>query len=200
MRKKILIASLISFLFIGIIYFLILSVPSETEDKKADISFPAKTLDQIDNEDEGFSGVDTLINLLGRGDSAECKVWHDTDYGEIEGTMFIDKQDLRADFVTKSPDLTQDIPTSFIVLGNEMYYWSEIEGELYGVKGFVEKVSDSGNSPISANEKVRYQCNYWTNVDRSVFVAPSNIDWFDLDSVTEPVMEYGTIYEEEGEF
>jgi len=149
---------------------------------------------------EPLRGVGTLESLVAEGRPLECTIIYNApEYEEdIEGSYFIADDSVRGDFIVPSEEFEGDILSSIIVHDEKLYLWSEIEGKKYGVTtdaGDTEATDTQEAVPSDVN--VRYSCMSWNNVDRSVFIPPVDIIFQDSNEVTG---EFGTIYEEEGEF
>lgn len=187
----------------GFAYFALFSTPAfEDPVKRVDNlvdTTPSRDA-KVDNETEDLSGLATLSELQKLGKNIECTITYQPNEleSEIEGTYFVSEDGVRGDFLIDSPDFSSQILSSMIIVDDTMYLWTEIEGEAYGTKTDLSKESDASlktNEPVPLDDKVRYNCKTWENVDRTVFVPPSSVLFQDLDSLPKIDMEYGTIYE-----
>ncbi|MCD5381281.1 MAG: hypothetical protein LR008_01765 [Candidatus Pacebacteria bacterium] len=152
-------------------------------------------------ETQDRTGNSTLDDIRGWGEDLECtiRVSADEVSEEVEGTYFVSDGKMRGDFLTSSPDLEGKILSSLIVKDSTMYTWSEIEGELYGVKMDLSLMDDSSietNQVVSLDDDVKYSCKSWNTVDQTVFNPPVDILFQDLGELLQSGMEYGNIYEE----
>lgn len=147
-----------------------------------------------------MTGRATVARLLESEQSLECEITYDVlNEGEVTGTMFVAGGEVRTDFLLTSPEFGQ-YAASVIMLADNLYSWSQIEGSTYGVKVPMSQVQnpEASNSsvPITLNDEVAYRCDPWENVDRSVFIPPTTVIFKDAASID---AEYGTLYKE-GEF
>ncbi|MBP9842752.1 MAG: hypothetical protein KBC62_01985 [Candidatus Pacebacteria bacterium] len=144
-----------------------------------------------------FSGIGSLKKLQAEQKDLECQVvFEQGDKGNIEGTYFTSKGNVRGDFVVPAPEFGGTILSSMIVGGNAMYVWSKIGGDTFGFKSDVTKERDEAvdtNEPVPLDAEVKYTCTEWTEVDGSVFVPPVDVQFQDIDAVIDAGMEYGTI-------
>ena len=197
------IAAVIVFVIVAFGYLLLFSVPES--DSQINIpengdTVPAQRVEDIANE-TNVTGSGSLLELQSFADSVECSVWFEEEGDEMfHGTMFVSDGKLRGDFLTPSPDLNGDILTSIVMDSTVLYTWTEIEGVLYGAKMSLEQAdSDDSSSSVPVNKNIRYECDVWEIVDRSIFNPPTEVIFTDISSVKGSGMEYGTVYEE-GEF
>jgi hypothetical protein len=151
---------------------------------------------ETEAQTDDLSGVGTLSELVGKNQNLECSIIYspsefDT---EVAGTYFVADGKVRGDFVVVDQNIGE-VLTSYISDSESVYIWSDIDGELFGVVASVESSSDlKTHEPVSADERVRYNCKEWTMVDSSIFIPPSGVLFKDIQQAD---MEYGTIYEEE---
>jgi len=156
---------------------------------------------QTDNDSTQveMNGFGTINDLLGRDESLECQITTITNSIADEGTFFVADQKIRADFITDTPDLQDTTVSSMIVRDATLYVWTEINGESYGVKASLQTVAETDvptQEPVGLDERVKYSCQKWEQVDQSVFIPPSDILFSDVSEVLQGEMEYGTVYEE----
>ena len=151
-------------------------------------------------------GIATLDDLRSWNENIECTITYmpedQPEAAAVEGTFFVSDGDIRGDFLTDSPDLDGQVLSSMIITEPIMYIWTEIEGERYGMKLDLSIETDASidiNEPIELDSDVTYSCTNWKNVDRTIFVPPSDVLFQDLSQLMQSGMEYGTVYEE-GEF
>jgi hypothetical protein len=142
------------------------------------------------------SGIGTLKELQARGTDLECQIILEraAAEGNIEGTFFTSKGNIRADFMVPAPDLGGKILSSMIVGGPSMYVWSKIEKNTFGFKSDLtnEKTKHMDTKePVSLDVQVKYTCTDWTSVDGSVFVPPADVTFKDLNAVVEEGGESG---------
>lgn len=156
-------------------------------------------------EREEFAGAGSINNLIARGESLECQITYIPNplEPEVTGSFFTADGQVRGDFLVPSPDLSGQILSSVIFTGSTLYAWSEIDGEQYGFQMQTDTfVSDNemDTTPIPSDQEVQYTCLSWPNVDRTIFVPPTDVLFTDMSDMT-GLMETGTIYlEQEGAF
>ena len=142
------------------------------------------------------SGVGTLGDLRTQGKDLECQIVYERagTEGNIEGTYFTSKGNVRGDFMVPAPEFGGKIVSSMIVGGNSMYVWSKIGNDTFGFK------SDTSNEktkqvdtkePVPLGAQVKYSCTDWASVDGSVFIPPAEVQFKDLNAVIDAGMEYG---------
>jgi hypothetical protein len=184
--------------------FLTLSDEPITQTKDNQENIALKESDLKEQKNELIEGNGSLESLRLLNKDLECVISYvkSDETSTIEGTYFVSEGNLRADFLTESPDLAGQVLSSMIINENMMYVWSEIEGELYGMKKDLSLKLDSSSDmgePVSLDQGVKYNCKAWENVDRTVFVPPSNVLFRDMGEIIKTGMEYGTVYKEEVE-
>jgi hypothetical protein len=146
---------------------------------------------------EPMSGVGTLKELQAQGRDLECQVVMERaeTEGNIEGTLFTSKKNLRGDFMVPAPEFGGKVLSSVIVGGSSMYVWSTIDKNTFGFKTDLtnEKTKQiDTKEPVPLEAQVKYTCTDWTAVDGSVFVPPADVTFKDLNAVIDAGMEYGT--------
>lgn len=206
MRKHITILAVLAAVITGFGYYTLFSTPahdSQNQIAKGQDLFAVEN-DQLDEEVvKPRQGQGTLQELRMLKENLECTVRFDagTAGSRVEGTYFVSEGSMRGDFLTDSPDLSGKILSSMIIKGEIMYSWSEIDGQMYGVKIDLSQVEEAvidDKSAVSINESVKYDCKPWENVDGAIFLPPGNVLFQDLSEIMNIGMEYGNIYEEGG--
>ena len=153
-------------------------------------------------ESELLAGSGTLRELQQLGRDIECVITYTADSGTAtEGTYFVSDGSIRGDFLTDAPDLQGQILSSLIMDERMIYVWSEIEGEQYGMKMLVPEneaaaVEPAAETPVSMDEPVTYDCKPWPNVDKTIFVPPSDVLFQDYSELMQAGMQEGVLYEE----
>jgi len=147
---------------------------------------------------EPMSGSDTLAALKARGKDLECQIIYERSAaeGNIEGTAFFSKGNVRADFMVPAPDLGGKILSSMIKGGSSMYVWSTIKDKTFGFKTDVSSTSATHidtKEPVPLSATVRYTCTDWSTVDGSVFVPPANVQFQDLGPIIKAGPEDSTL-------
>lgn len=175
----------------------------ELTDKAAESAAQYEVSDTttVTGEVEPKQGFGTLAELRLLGENLECTVsfTDEENNTSVEGTYFVSGNNMRGDFLTDAPDLSGQILTSMIIKDNISYVWSEIEGEMYGMKmdlSLAESTSADTNEPIDMDATVSYDCKPWPLVDGTVFEPPQTVLFQDMNALLRSGMEYGTIYNE----
>lgn len=198
--KYFIILGIIALLMVGYVYQLLFSSSPNDIETEAELSGQIEYLSPDLDASDSKTGRSTLDEIRGWGEDLECTIKVSTDEAldSVEGTYFVSDGNIRGDFLTSSPDLKGQILSSLIIKDSMMYTWSEIEGELYGMKIDLSLVDDSmeTNETVSLNDSVKYSCKNWERVDQTVFNPPSDVLFQDLSNLMRSGMEYGTLYEE----
>jgi len=146
-----------------------------------------------------LNGFGTMNDLLGRETDLECQITTIDNSVASEGTFFVADKQIRGDFITESPDLEGDAVSSIIITDGTMYVWTEIAGESFGVKSQLQATVEADiqtQEPVGLDERMKYSCQKWEQVDQSVFIPPTDVLFQDMSQVLQGGMEYGTVYEE----
>lgn len=186
--KKSTLAILITLIAIVVAVLVLLPQPTEAPT-------PATAEPVIETESPEITGVGTLAALQGSDERLECTIQYRSapEADEIEGSYFVDGAKVRGDFVIEDQNLGQ-IVSSYIVNDDQVYVWSLIDGQSYGIQTTVGTRSSVDELPVPEDVPVRYSCEPWLEYDSSIFNPPSDVlfrDPLDLQA------EFGTIYEEE---
>jgi len=151
-------------------------------------------------ERESFAGAGSIESLYNRNQNLECQITYIPNplEAEISGNMFIADERVRADFVVPAPDLTGQSVASIIYDTATLYIWSEIDGQLFGVKQDQSEFTGFGDSSaaIDYTTQIQYDCLTWPAVDNTIFLPPTNVLFGDMADATAN-MEFGIIYEDE---
>lgn len=201
--KKLTILGIISLLLVVYGYYIIFSPSSDTPKMVLEHS-NVEVVGAVDSEIvlvEPRKGTGTLESLRVLNEDLECAISYTPRnlVTEVEGTFFVSDGNIRGDFLTESPDLSGRILSSMIIKDTTMYTWSEIEGEAYGMKidlTTTEAEAAETKQPVSLSADVKYDCKNWENVDRTVFVPPSDVLFQDMSELMKAGMEEAIIYEE----
>jgi hypothetical protein len=191
----------VAVVLVGFIYYLLFATPIYKPADDVGVSVVPSATESEVTEVEPRQGVGTLSNLRLLGENLECTILYEDEntFSTVEGTYFVSDGDMRGDFLTEAPDLSGQVLSSIIVKDDMMYMWSEIEGELYGVKVDLALVEDDAvdtNEPVDLDADVEYDCKPWPQVDRTVFEPPSSVLFQDVSALLRGGMQYGTIYDE----
>jgi hypothetical protein len=195
--KKFLVVSIVVLVFAAIMAVII----TFGRDKK---QATTQSVEQVSVEGVGTpegkkpsSGLGTLKELSARGTDLECQIILEraAAEGNIEGTFFTSKGNVRADFMVPAPEFGGKLLSSMIVGGPSMYVWTKIDNKTFGFKSDLtnEKTKQMDTKePVSLEAQVKYTCTDWTEVDGSVFVPPAEVTFQDLNAAIDAGMEYGT--------
>jgi hypothetical protein len=146
-----------------------------------------------------LNGFGTMNDLLGRERDLECQITTIDNSVASDGTFFVADEKIRGDFITDSPDLEGSSVSSIIIDDGTMYVWTEIMGESFGVKSQLQTTSEidiQTQEPVGLDERVKYSCQKWKQVDQSIFTPPADVLFQDVSQVLQGGVEYGTVYEE----
>jgi hypothetical protein len=146
-----------------------------------------------------LNGFGTMNDLLGKERDLECQITTIDNSVASDGTFFVADEKIRGDFITDSPDLEGSSVSSIIIDDGTMYVWTEIMGESFGVKSQLQTTSEidiQTQEPVGLDERVKYSCQKWKQVDQSIFTPPADVLFQDVSQVLQGGMEYGTVYEE----
>lgn len=162
---------------------------------KADVS------EETTATNEPLAGQGTLQSLIGLGQSVECTIVYEEVGGPaVTGTYFVHDGRIRGDFLTEVPELGGNVLSSIIMRDSDMYMWSDIDGQQYGMKIDIDSTSEvsatESREPIPRDVPVAYDCRPWTSIDNSIFEPPATILFQDMSALLETGMEYGTVYTE----
>lgn len=202
--KNVTILGVVALAIVGFVYFTLFSTPAHEMKGEAQDSMEEYTgqLSEKKVVPEPRQGIGTLESLRLGGEDMECTISYSNEeqQSSVEGTYFVSGGSMRGDFLTEAPDLSGQILSSMIINDVEvLYVWSEIEGVSYGIKMNLGEAAGSeveAHEPVALDAEVRYDCKPWENVDRTVFVPPSDILFQDMNELMRSGMEYGTVYEE----
>ncbi|MEY3784345.1 MAG: hypothetical protein RLZZ230_667 [Candidatus Parcubacteria bacterium] len=202
--KYLAILGVAAFMLIGFVYYTLFITPAhdlsqEAGDSLAKLADDSKVVPPRPVVPEQGTGTLNSLRLLGA--NAECTIVYKPADGTsaIEGTYFVSGGSMRGDFLIDMPEVSEKVLSSMILNGADVYVWSVISGQSYGVKMATADVSQTegrSNTPVGLDVDVEYKCKPWAVVDGSVFVPPSNVLFKDAKELQKTGMEYGTVYEE----
>lgn len=147
-------------------------------------------------------GRGALMAFLGLGRTVMCTFSHeDTENGfSSDGEFYFDgtSKRFRVDSTTRGE--SDSYVTHMINDGEFAYVWSEGEDETFAMKMSADIHSDvetqdfdgpgeSDNRQVNLEEEVEYDCDSW-RVDNSLFVPPTNIEFMDMASMMENMMNH----------
>jgi len=175
---------------------------------RPEIEFKETVIGEVEvmdkNSKEPLTGRGTLENILALSQNLECTIDYQAD-AEITGTYFTSQGKMRGDFIV--PSGQGDVLSSFIMLDNTMYTWSVVDGQKYGMQFDLDKLElarASGDipdtrEPVPLDAALNYDCKPWISFDGSIFQPPSDIIFQDFSNILNMGMEFGTVYEENGD-
>lgn len=189
----------------GVAFFLIFD--TKTDDVKAPVAEELEVAESSQEEFTPITGVGSMKSILGMGMNLECTVsYQPEEYGaaKSEGTVFVSNNRMRGDSFVEVQD--KQIVSSVIIRDEEMYSWSEIDGEMYGMKITLTDLLAAQQSetvpdfrePVPIDSDVDYNCRQWKDIDNSIFETPTNIIFKDYTDMLNVGMEYGNSYEDGG--
>lgn len=196
---------MLSILLVGFGYYTLFSSPASESARQSERTQEEYAVQPqssgVTAEARPRQGTGTLDFLRLLNEDLECSIMLPGKDGDsdIEGTYFVSDGKMRGDFLTEGPDLSGQMLSSMILVGTTMHVWSEIDGELYGMK--IDTASLQGGSvdakePVARDVDVSYDCKPWKNVDWTVFEPPSTVLFTDMNEMMNGMMEYGTLHEE----
>lgn len=133
-----------------------------------------------------LSGKDSLAHLLALGRTLECSFQFNDTTLTGEGTGFFDGEKMRIDSMYPGEGGVT-YTSNLIIVGGDMYVWATTDAGTFAVKmpTSAEGSAQSGTAAtgqLSPQDTVSYSCKSW-NVDGSVFVPPSNLDFMDMSEI-----------------
>lgn len=147
--------------------------------------------------DESIKGKNSIMSLFKLGKSMECTFSFSSDGMRGEGTGFFADGNARVDSLYTG---TGSAPTASYMISDAknkvMYTWTLMDGVAQGVKMAIpddvpENTSDapdtstiapSADAGVTPETDVEYDCKPW-NVDNSVFVPPTDVEFMDMTSM-----------------
>lgn len=134
-------------------------------------------------ESESFSEATTLLELTKKGGNYECSVASKTPISDTAGTVYISKNKIKGEFVSKVsiPALgtTKEIDTKMISDGESVYTWSSMSSDGYKAPVVENSTNPNQSSGISTTDTLQYNCKKW-KPDESKFKIPNDITFRNL--------------------
>lgn len=157
----------------------------------------AMSADEGASDDSGmFSGTGSFLDLIGMGRNVTCDftyVAEETD-GAAAGTVWVAGERMRGDFEMQQAGETY---YSHMIQDGEMIYtWSESPAGDFAIVMPIEEGEDveadtqEYSRPVDMNNEVDYDCRSW-NVNASVFVPPSDIEFVTMEEMFQNMMPEG---------
>lgn len=143
-----------------------------------------------------FSGTGSFLELMGMGRNITCDfsyVAEDTN-GAAAGTIQVSGERMRGDFEMEQAGETYY--SHMIQDGDMIYTWSESPMGDFAIVMPIEEGEDveadtqEYSRPVSMNNDVDYNCRAW-DVDASVFVPPSDIEFMSMEEMFQNMMPEG---------
>lgn len=202
--KYILPLGVLAFVVTGFAYYTLVAGPGAAPEPVTERSVDMQTAatdEEPSLERTSFSGEGSINSLLARGESLECAITYipNPTAAELTGNIFTFNGNLRGDFVVPTPDLADVMVTSIIIADGTIWQWTDIGGEVVGstqAAAFDTATLERLVSPIGFVTNVRYDCLSWSQIDYTIFEAPTDVLFSDADTAT---FEEGVLFEE-GEF
>lgn len=198
--KKIAVLVAVALLLVGFVYYILFLSPARDISEK--VTENTQNIENVSVPEEKVivpeQGKGTLSFLMSVGVPMECTIKQDASAGvpAVEGTYFVSKNNVRADFLTSDPEVSESVLSSMILSDDFLYIWSKIEGEYYGVKmpkSDLNKAENQSKTPVAFDDEINYQCKPWLITDDSVFLPPAEVNFSDISKLMQAGMEYGTI-------
>ncbi len=205
--KKILLISIVSAVVVGIVALMLLINNPKSEVKEQVEVKDTVTLNQDQNvSDNPVSGTETMKALLSKGEDLECNITYKSDISTTtptSGSFFTSQGRMRGDFIV--PTLQEEVLSSMIMDSQNMYTWTVVDGQKFGMKISLTELEKSkltddspeAHEPVPLDVSVDYECKPWKPVDASIFVPPSDVIFKDYNDLINTGMEFGNIYEEQ---
>jgi hypothetical protein len=155
--------------------------------KKSDTSQNGENSDPTQTAPIGMTEGATLKDLIATNGSNKCTFSETVANSQNSGTIYINDEKMRGDFVTVASG--QTINSHMIVINETSYVWSDMATQ--GIKMSFAKLAAQASSSASTNtqsktvdinQRLNYDCSNWS-ADASVFSLPSNITFTDLSSL-----------------
>ncbi len=135
-----------------------------------------------------IKGKDSLASLMRMGKSMECTFSFSSDGMKGEGTSYFDKGKSRVDSLYAG--IEGGPQASYMISDTEtnlMYTWFTADGTTSGMKMNIPTEATADTVPteqpstpqVDTNTAVNYDCKPW-NVDSSVFVPPTDVEFTDM--------------------
>ena len=146
--------------------------------------------EQMSDEEALPSGTGRLMDLYERGVPMECTFTYSDETGSGEGTSYFDGERMRVSGMHEEAGV--QAVSNVINDGTMMYVWGDTpEGE-FAIKmaATEEDMMDDEefDEATALNEEVEYDCREWS-VDRSVFNPPADVEFMDMGTMMEDMMQ-----------
>ncbi|MBI4098108.1 MAG: hypothetical protein HY426_03635 [Candidatus Levybacteria bacterium] len=143
-------------------------------------------------EEESGSMGSSLSELLALGKTQKCTFSYSDENGGTEGTVYINKGDMRGDMMIRTSADNKTMQMYMIRKGDDNYIWGGGFDAGTGLKMTLSAEDFSTNEDskkyLDASKKVDYDCSGWTP-DSTVFVPPSNIKFQDLSGMMQGALK-----------
>lgn len=156
--------------------------------------------DADDVADWPRQGEATLRELLEQTRSLECTIAYEPTIDEVvRGSYFVADGQLRGDFISLTDGV--EVVSSMILSGNDLYTWSEVYGERYGMKVDISTVNFGAENmpdtrePVPLDVSISYDCLAWPDVDSSIFIPPGDVLFQEYSELMERGLESATVFE-----
>ena len=147
--------------------------------------------EQMSDEEALPSGMGRLMDLYERGVPMECTFTYSDETGSGEGASYFDGEQMRVSAMYEENGTT--FVSDIINDGTMMYVWGESPGGDFAIKMLATEedmmdIDDDLDDATMLDEEVEYDCREWS-VDRSVFNPPADIEFMDMGTVMEDMMQ-----------
>jgi hypothetical protein len=181
----------------GVWYITTTDTPTEEASTSTDAERATETApDTV--EPETLSGFGSLKNILGLGDTIRCEFRSTFEGQTSEGVFYTDGERFRVDSTVTSPE-SGTITSNMINDGIYTYTWGQSPQGAMAIKMATPEESDpmdwatedweaNEESYVDFEQEVEYDCDRW-NVDTSVFVPPSDVEFVDMEAMMQEAMQ-----------
>lgn len=148
-------------------------------------------------EESNLKGSGSLAQLFGKGENIRCEFNSTIEGQSSSGVFYTDGERFRVDAVHTTSEGT--ITSNIINDGEYAYTWGDTPNGTIGIKtphtnmdtsvdSYGEFSAQDEGSYVDIDEQVTYDCDRW-NVDASVFVPPSTIEFMDMETMMREMMQ-----------
>ena len=178
---------LVAMILIAIVLFLMLIQTQQVTAPATSEQINTDTQNQM--KEETLSGKDTFANLFKVNRPLECTFSYNEDGRLNEGTVFINGKKSRIESMYNDSNGVT-FASSLIVNGEIMHIWGDAPQGKMAIKMKIptsaESAGSASQSQFNLNTAVDYTCALW-NVDESIFVPPSDVQFLDIDDMMQGV-------------
>lgn len=151
----------------------------------------AVEVNQEETEPENGMSMETITDLLSKGENTRCTFNSETQEGTTAGTVYISGENARGDFETTTDEDT--ISTYMIRNGDTFYMWGDSLKTGIKMVMNINEWADAaesaqsleGENMFDPNAQVDFKCTSWT-VDSSLFTAPTSVKFISFEGMMGP--------------